>query len=129
LIDFRINYSWDYWLRLIYRYKGNQDIYPLKACNNKRLLNFSISEEEYWIKLLKKYDCHNWNLVHRLLMRLISAKFLLKIYLFIINFNFVLKLHKSIESLDKKNESLRQNIKDLYELIAEYQEIKVMIFQ
>ncbi len=62
-------------------------------------------------------------------MRLISAKFLLKIYLFIINFNFVLKLHKSIESLDKKNESLRQNIKDLYELIAEYQEIKVMIFQ
>jgi len=34
------------------------------------------------------------------------------------------ELHKSIESLDKKNESLRQNIKDLYELIAEYQEIK-----
>lgn len=34
------------------------------------------------------------------------------------------ELHMSIESLDKKNESLRQSIKDLYELIAEYQEIK-----
>ena len=40
---------------------------------------------------------------------------------------FILKLHMSIESLDKKNESLRQSIKDLYELIAEYQEIKVMM--
>lgn len=36
-------------------------------------------------------------------------------------------LHKSIESLDKKNDTLRKNIKDLYELIAEYQEIQKMV--
>lgn len=32
-----------------------------------------------------------------------------------------------IELLDQKNESLRQSIKDLHDLINEYQEIKVNI--
>ena len=45
--------------------------------------------------------------------------------MFFLNYFYFFKLHKSIETLDKKNDCLRESIKELYALIAEYQEIKV----
>ena len=42
-----------------------------------------------------------------------------------LNFMFNFKLHKDIEDLNDKNEVLRENIKELLELINEYKEIQV----
>ncbi len=35
-----------------------------------------------------------------------------------------LQLHSCIENLNKKNEELRQNVKELYELIDQYKELQ-----
>lgn len=42
----------------------------------------------------------------------------------VFKFLFCFQLHSCIEGLNKKNEELRQNVKELYELIDQYKELQ-----